>query len=221
MEQSSQLPAQSKQIPHVFRHVHWNGRTYYLHRSCTGKGGSQYRMTSDVRAGQAAELPAGFEVIDSMSGGGAFVCKIKPQQIPASDLALVRSALDSTGDLQYFFAEIRDEAIVIHEPRRWRALRIKAAEARVKLDPSSMARLLGPRQRGIVEAHDEEGRALIVANYIKSGRFDAVMRFVYDPGQPRYVAERKPGGGNRSWSPLAFGGEIDAVIEKYLPLLVT
>lgn len=160
------------------------GVTYYLHERRTAAGKVRYVFSRSVGEGALTELPAGYEVVESVNA----VVSVRRRErgeaaVADEDLALVRAEMQRHGHLAHHVAAVERGAIVIHEPG------ISAEELR------HSARYLGTASWR-VEA--------FVADSIRAGRFTPVLRFV--PDGAGWVAHRMTYRGHGGWShPLAVG----------------
>lgn len=90
------------------------GKTYYLHVKMTAAGKPNYFFSMDAGGPLAESVPEGYEVYENM-GGQVFLRKKTAQPILPAELARVEAALLKHGESWKYRAEVKKNAIVIHE----------------------------------------------------------------------------------------------------------
>ena len=141
------------------------GKTYYLHAGVTKTGKPKYFFSMKRDGTLIDTIPEGFEVYENIDGQ-VFLRTITKQIIQTEELALVQAALLRHGEEWQYKAEIKKDAITVHECGSDIA-RLDEIATRFTFRPLSSA---------------EKAR---IANYI------AVLRFVLADTQKRtFVTER-------------------------------
>jgi hypothetical protein len=95
-------------------HTSRTGRTYYLHEKTTAAGKRSYSFSMDAGGQCPATLPDGYEIYENV-GGKVFLRKITPPLILPQELSRVEDALRKHGEPWQYRAEIKKNAIVVHE----------------------------------------------------------------------------------------------------------
>lgn len=176
--------------PEALAYTNRKGVTYYLHEGRTKSGKPRYFFARSVRDGSLAELPAGYEVAESVNA----VVSVRRRRegeaaIPDDDLALVRAELKRHGHLRHHVVLVERDAIVIHQPD------IDPVDLR-DIDPSF----------GLLAGRAEA----FLADRIRRARFSPVLRFVRDGSS--YTAHRMTYRRHGGWSyPLA-SGPLDRIV---------
>lgn len=93
------------------------GDTYYLHEGKTKTGKPRYFFAKTIREGAITEMPAGFEVTESVNAVVSVRRKRKGEaQVPGADLEIVRAAVKRHPHLGDCVVRADGNAIVIYEP---------------------------------------------------------------------------------------------------------
>jgi len=100
-----------------FHHVNRKGDTYYLHQGETKTGKPRYFFAKTVREGFLTEMPAGFEVSESVNG----IVSVRRKRdddgtVSRDDIEVVRAALRKQARLRDHRVEVVGGAIVVFEP---------------------------------------------------------------------------------------------------------
>lgn len=167
------------------------GSTYYLHARKTKTGKPRYVFARELGDGALDELPAGFEIVESMNGQVS-LAKKRARLITEAEEGAVRAELERRRRGSYRL-EVKADALTIYQP-------LRSAE--------TFERLAVFVSRARVE------------EFIAGGQYDPVLRFVLDDAEARtFRAERMTYRGEGGWSrPLAFG-EIRKLAAKFVPHL--
>jgi hypothetical protein len=182
----------------AFAYTNRQDVAYYLHEGKTKTGKVRYYFARSVEEGALAELPAGWEVSESING----VVSVRRRRegdvrIPADDLLRVQAEMRRHPHLRHHVAQVDRDAIVIYQPD------VDLAELR-EIAASAMV----------------PGRAeAFVEDRIRRARFSPVLRFVRDDST--YVVQRMTYRGDGGWSyPLALGA-LDRLMRDLVPKIGT
>ena len=93
------------------------GQRYYLHAGTTKTGKRRYFVASAVGEGVLAEMPEGFEIVESING----VVSVRridsaAPKVAESDLACVRAELAKHPHLRRHRADVVKGEIIVFEP---------------------------------------------------------------------------------------------------------
>lgn len=102
---------------HPVSYTNRKGQVYYLHAGQTKTGKRRYFVAKTVGAGALAELPAGFEIVESVNA----VVSVRridssAHKIPEADVARVRAELAKHPRLYRYRAEVVKGEIIVFEP---------------------------------------------------------------------------------------------------------
>jgi hypothetical protein len=177
------------------------GQVYYLHAGQTKTGKRRYFVAKTVGAGALAELPAGFEIVESINAVVS-VRRIDPsaRKIPETDLARVRAELAKHLRLRRYRADVVKGEIIVFEP-----IGGLSDELARHLTASFQ---LAPFQ---LEQHRPE--------LDKGTHYSPVLRFAPIDGQ--YAVFRMTYRGDGGWSWALAHGPLDRLAPKYLNTLGT
>jgi hypothetical protein len=187
----------------VLRYTNRRGQVYYLHAGTTKTGKRRYFVAKTVGEGALDELPAGFEIVESINGVVS-VRRVDPAapRVPDLDLARVRAELAKHSHLRRHRADVVKGEIIVFEPLggMWN-----------ELEGDLLARLRIPRAR-IERARSE---------LEKRTRYTPVMRFVPLP-DGAYALFRMTYRGEGGWSRWELDrGPLDRLASRYLKQIGT
>lgn len=93
------------------------GQVYYLHAGETKTGKRRYFVAKSIGEGALAELPVGFEIVESINGVVS-VRRVDPDapRVPDTDLSRVRSELAKHPHLRRHRADAVKGEIIVFEP---------------------------------------------------------------------------------------------------------
>lgn len=197
-EKQLSLAADSPAQP--FRHQSRRGEAYYLHRGTTKTGKARFFFAKTVGEGAIAEMPAGYEVAESVNGV-VTVRRAVPSLIPAADVALVREALARDDVLRACVVDTKGDAIIVHEPEG-------GGLGGFGGDAARLAKVLGL---------DRGEMAAFQAASARRTRYAPVMKFepAFDGKKRGYLASRWIHRGDGRWWALSIG-PLASLLDKYL-----
>ena len=174
----------------ALRHVNQRGVTYFLHQGKTKTGKTRYFYAKTIGEGALDRMPAGYRVQESINGVVSVVRIDRAALVPDDHLALVQGKMSRHAGLNRYRADVRADAIVIHEP--------------MGRSPAELAELFGWTGRALPD--------------LTPTRFQPVLKFVRAPleGDDTYAAHRMTYRGHGGWSrPLAVGA-LSKMLDRYL-----
>jgi len=177
------------------------GHTYYLHAGSTKTGKRRYFVAKTVGEGVLAELPKGFEIIESINGVVS-VRRVDPNAptIPEIDLARVRAELARHSHLRRHRADAVKGEIIVFEPVGG-------------LSEEHLGHLTS--ELGMARQRVEQR----MVEFDKRTRYTPVMRLV--PGGGQYALFRMTYRGSGGWSWALDRGPLEKLAAKYLKQLGT
>jgi hypothetical protein len=95
-------------------HTSRTGKIYFLHAGVTKTGKAKYFFSLKQDAEQVDAIPEGFEIYENVNGQ-VFLRRIQKQIITPDELALVERALKAHGEIWEYRAEVKKDAIWVHE----------------------------------------------------------------------------------------------------------
>lgn len=103
--------------PKALAYTNRKGDTYYLHEGKTKTGKPRYFFAKAIREGAISEMPAGFEVSESVNAVVSVrrIGKHK-NQVPVTDVEIVEAAMQRHRHLRDCVVRADRKAIVIYEP---------------------------------------------------------------------------------------------------------
>ena len=110
----------AKQTPNIedapmsVEHTSRRGRTWYLHVKTTAAGKSSYFFSMNADGQLVPAIPDGYEVYENVNGQ-VFLRKKTAQTILPKELAFVEGALHKHTEYWRYRAEIKKNAIIVHE----------------------------------------------------------------------------------------------------------
>jgi hypothetical protein len=179
------------------------GQVYYLHTGTTRTGKRRIFVAKTLGEGVLAELPTGFEIVESING----VVSVRridrgAPRIPDTDLARVRAELARHLHLRRHRADAVKGEIIVFEPAGGSSDEV-AGWLRTEV--------------GLTVAQVERARPELE----KRTRFSPVMRLVPDDGG-QYAIFRMTYRGDGGWSRWAFDrGPLEKLAATYLKQLGT
>jgi hypothetical protein len=90
------------------------GTTYYLHRRTEGRGRDRYVFARDVGDGALTEVPAGYEVRETLNGTVS-LGRVQPREIAEEEERVVKAAAERVPG---HATELRKDTILVLEGRR-------------------------------------------------------------------------------------------------------
>ncbi|MBI2392025.1 MAG: hypothetical protein HYV09_20705 [Deltaproteobacteria bacterium] len=184
----------------AFCHRNRHGVAYYLHRGTTRTGKPRYFFAKTIGESPLTELPAGWEVAESVNGV-VTVRKADPAKaIPPADLSLVRDALDRDPVGRQCVVEAKGGAIIIHEP--------EGGSVPIRGDLAQLSKTLG--------LLPSEATAYFEA-MSRNARYTPVMKFepAFVGRAGEYLAHRRSYRGDGGWLALSHGS-LDSLVKKYV-----
>lgn len=177
------------------------GQVYYLHVGRTKTGKRRYIVAKTIGAGALAELPAGFEIVESINAVVS-VRRIAPSasKVPELDLARVRAELAKHPRLHRYRADVVKGEIIVFEP-----LGGLPDEVARHLTASLQ---LAPFQ---IEQHRRE--------LDKRTHYAPVLGFA--PIDDQYAVFRMTYRGDGGWSRALARGPLGSLVPEYLKTLGT
>ncbi|MBA3397211.1 MAG: hypothetical protein H0T89_31585 [Deltaproteobacteria bacterium] len=178
------------------------GQVYYLHAGTTKTGKRRYFVAKTVGKDVLAEVPAGFEIVESINGVVS-IRRIDPnaRSDPDTDLARVRAELARHAHLRRHRADVVKGEIMVFEPVG--GLPDDLADylvASLQLTPGQLERRRPELEKGL--------------------RYTPVMRFA--PIDGRYALFRMTYRGDGGWSRWALDrGRLEDLASKYLKQIGT
>jgi hypothetical protein len=183
--------------PQPYTHVNRRGVSYYLHRVKTKLGKDRYVMTKERGADPVPAIPPGYEVSESINGVVSVV-HTRSRRVPEGALEAVQAELAKHSHLRRHQVSVIKDAVVVFIPA-------------TDMSPESLARLAQERKLPIEKVRKQE------AKRIATGRFEPVLRFLFDPVGGSAAAQRLVYRGSvPRWLMLGFG-TIELLAERYLP----
>jgi hypothetical protein len=184
----------------AYCHRNRHGVAYYLHQGTTKTGKARYFFAKTVGEDALAEMPAGWEVAESVNGVVTVRKATSATPIPAADVALVRAALDRDPILRRCVVEAKGGAIVIHEPERGAIPTSGELAGLSKEMGVPLARLT---------AHFEA--------MSRNARYAPVMKFepAFVGATCEYLAYRRTYRGDGGWFPLSHG-PLHSLVKQYV-----
>jgi hypothetical protein len=183
-----------------FCHRNRHGVAYYLHRGTTKTGKARYFFAKTIGDHPLAEMPAAWEVAESVNGVVTVRKATSATPIPAADVAIVRDALDRDAILRRCMVEAKGGAIIIHEPER--------GSIPTSGELAGLSKEMGvPLAR--LTAHFEA--------MSRNARYAPVMKFepAFVGGTREYLAHRRTYRGDGGWFPLSHG-PLDSLVKQYV-----
>ncbi len=177
------------------------GQVYYLHAGKTKTGKRRYFVAKTIGDGALAELPAGFEIVESINAVVS-VRRIDPsaRNVPETDLARVRAELAKHPHLRRYRADVVRGEIIVFEP-------IGGLSDELAHNLVASLQML-PFQL-------EQRRPELD----KGTRYSPVLRFAPIEGQ--YAVFRMTYRGDGGWSWPLDHGPLGSLVPKYLNTLGT
>lgn len=184
---------------HPVSYTNRKGQIYYLHAGQTKTGKRRYFVAKTIGAGALAELPAGFEIVESINAVVS-VRRIDPhaRKVPETDLARVRAELAKHPRLRRYRADVVKGDIIVFEPIG--GLSDELAHRLVASFQMTAAQL---------EQHRSE---LDEDTY-----YSPVLRFA--PSEGQYAVFRMTYRGDGGWSWALAHGSLGSLAPKYLKTL--
>ena len=177
------------------------GQVYYLHAGRTKTGKRRYFVAKTIGAGALAELPDGFEIVESVNAVVS-VRRSDPsaRKIPETDLARVRAELGKHPRLHRSRADVVKGEIIVFEPIGGLSDKLaRHLTASFQLTPARL------------EQHRSE--------LDQSTHYAPVLRFA--PIDDQYAVFRMTYRGDGGWSWALAHGPIGSLALKYLKTLGT
>jgi hypothetical protein len=102
---------------HPVSHTNRKGQVHYPHAGKTKTGKRRYFVAKTIGAGARPELPAGFEIVESINAVVS-VRRIDPgaHKVPETDLARVRAELAKHSHLRRHRAAVLKGEVIVFEP---------------------------------------------------------------------------------------------------------
>jgi hypothetical protein len=177
------------------------GQVYYLHAGQTKTGKRRYFVAKTVGVGALAELPAGFEIVESVNAVVSVRrIDLSARKIPETDLARVRAELAKHPHLRRYRADVVKGDIVVFEP-----IGGLSDELARRLTASfPLARLQLEQRRPELDERTH---------------YSPVLRFAPIDGE--YAMFRMTYRGDGGWSWALAHGPIGSLASKYLKTLGT
>lgn len=192
-----QPPSGRAEAPRALTHINRRGIPYYLHRVITKKGKDRYVMTKTLGPNAVASVPPGYEVSESINGVVSVV-HTRPRRVPDGALETVQAELAKHRHLRLYQVAVVGEAIVVFIPA-------------TDMSEESLARLAQERKLPIEKVRKLE------AKRIANGRFEPILRFLFDPVGGSALAQRLVYRGTiPRWLMLSFG-TLEVLAARYLP----
>jgi hypothetical protein len=181
-------------------HTNRMGDTFYLHRGTTKTGKPRYFFAKKVGEGALGEMPAGFEVSESINGVVS-VRRARPvsSPIPESDLKLVDACVRRQAHLQGYATRAEDGAIVVYEPHP---------------RPTDL-REMAARGFGMWEVRLDA----YVADRMRRCQYAPVLKF--DRDGDGYVVRRMTYRGEGGWSWELGRGSLAVLAKRFVPPIGT
>ena len=172
-------------------HTTRRGKRYFLHTGPKKGGGTQFFFSTDPDGPLADEIPAGFEVYETVNGQ-AYLRREKPRLVLEEEEAHIRNALAKRGGPPHYAVEVRGAVLTIHESTT---------------NLADMA-ALGPRLK--------PGRLEELSRQFAT--FMPVMRFVLVDRERRHFAPERYcfRGSVEDWIPIGPPGTIASLAREYL-----
>jgi len=95
-------------------HTSRTGKTYYLHAGITKTGKPKYFFSLKQDGALVDTIPEGVEIYENVNGQ-VFLRKIPKHIITQEELTIVDSALKAHGEIWEYRAEVKKDAIWVHE----------------------------------------------------------------------------------------------------------
>jgi hypothetical protein len=95
-------------------HTSRTGNTYYLHTGPRRGGGVQHFFSTKSSGSLADELPAGFEIHESVNGQ-VFLRRAQPRLIREEETTIIERGLEKQRGLNLYKLETRGSTLTIHE----------------------------------------------------------------------------------------------------------
>jgi hypothetical protein len=187
----------------AYSHRTRRGVTYYLHRGTTKTGKPRYFFAKSIGDGALAEMPAGYEVAESVNGVVTVRKGTAGSPFPAADVTLIRDALERDPQLRQYLVESKGGAIVVHEPER--------GGGPTAGELAGLARELGVTTFQLASHFARTAKTI---SYTPMMKFERA--FVGDTGQ--YLAYRMTYRGRGGWHSLSHG-PLATLVKKYVPHL--
>jgi hypothetical protein len=186
---------------HPVSYTNRKGQVYYLHAGQTKTGKRRYFVAKTVGAGALAELPAGFEIVESVNA----VVSVRridssARKIPEADVARVRAELANHPGLRRYRAEVVKGEIIVFEPIGGLSDEIaRRLTASFQLAPFQLEQRRPELDNGT--------------------RYSPVLRFA--PLDGHYEVFRMTYRGDGGWSWALAHGTLGSLAPKYLKTLGT
>jgi hypothetical protein len=186
---------------HPVSYTNRKGQVYYLHAGKTKTGKRRYFVAKTIGAGALAELPAGFEIVESINAVVS-VRRIDPsaRKIPETDLARVRAELAKHPHLRRYRADVVRGEIIVFEPIGG-------------FSDDLAHRLVASHQMTPFQL--EQHRSELDMDT----RYTPVLRFA--PIEGEYAVFRMTYRGDGGWSWALDHGSLGSLVRKYLNKLGT
>lgn len=186
---------------HPVSYTNRKGQVYYLHAGKTKTGKPRYFVAKTIGAGALTELPAGFEIVESVNAVVS-VRRIDPsaRKVPETDLAHVRAELAKHPRLRRYRADAVKGEIIVFEPIGG-------------LSDELARHLVASLQ--VIPFQLEQHRSELD----KDTHYSPVLRFAPIDGE--YAVFRMTYRGDGGWSWALDHGRLGSLVPKYLNKLGT
>ena len=199
----SDLPASpppegpAPEAPQALTHINRRGVPYYLHRLTTKNGKDRFVMSKTLGPKAIAAAPPGYEVSESINGVVSVV-HTRSRRVPGGALETVQAELAKHPHLRLHQVAVVADAVVVFIPA-------------TDMSEESLARLAEERKLPIEKVRKLE------AKRIANGRFEPILRFLFDPVGGSALAQRLVYKSTvLRWLMLSFG-TLDVLAARYLP----
>jgi len=179
------------------------GYTYYLCRGVTKTGKPRYYFARELKGEPVAEIPAGYEINESVNGIVSLV-KSRPAQIRPEEIEAVRAAVERHPKPNNYRVNVKSDRIEVYE--------------RVGPDANDLVAALA--QEGLLRA----GLAGRIQTEIEQyGQFTPVLRFILIDAERRNFGVQRMCylGSIDDWIDVGATGSVDELARRLIPTLGT
>jgi hypothetical protein len=184
-------------------HTNRKGVAYYLCRGTTKTGKPRYYFAREPKGEPVEEIPAGWEIRESVNGVVS-LAKKRPMQLLPEEIETVEAVLQRHPKAHNYRVDAKQDRITVFE--------------RVGPDMDDLAS--GLRQVGLLIGEQADRLQELLD---KRARFKPVMRFVLvDEKRRRFMAERMSFlGGTEKWIYVGSTGAVEELARRLIPQLGT
>ena len=181
-------------------YINRKGRKYYLHQGVTKTGKPRYYFSRDENGNLVDEIPAGYEISESINGIVSLV-KLRPKKILPAEVKIIEKAIKRHKQSSDYRVNVRVDEIEIYE--------------RVGPNPAELIARLSPGlfDTEIEKLAEEEERIY--------SQFTPILRFILHNEQERIFGIKRMCylGSVDDWIDIGYTGSLSELAKQIIPLL--